>query len=97
MAPVLSAPGLVLYFLTTTFALIDWGMSLQPEWYSSIYGVLIMIGQGVSAMSFMILVAAVISGRGEVEGLDKPETFNDLGNLLLAFVMLWAYVSFSSS
>jgi hypothetical protein len=57
--------------------------------------VLVIIGQGVSAMSFMILVAAMISGRGEVEGLDKPETFNDLGNLLLAFVMLWTYLSFS--
>ncbi len=90
-----SAPGLVLYFLSTSFALIDWGMSLEPEWYSSIYGVLIMIGQVVSTTAFMILVAAVISGRGEVEGLDKPETFNDLGNLLLAFVMLWTYISFS--
>lgn len=91
----LSAPGLVLYFLTVSFAFIDWGMSLQPEWYSSIYGVLIMIGQAVSAMAFMICVAAIISGQGEVEGLDKPETFNDLGNLLLAFIMLWAYISFS--
>ena len=70
-------------------------MSLQPEWYSSIYGVLVMIGQVVSTMAFMICVAAMISGRGEVEGLDKPETFNDLGNLLLAFTMLWAYISFS--
>ena len=70
-------------------------MSLEPKWYSTIYGVLLIIGQGVSAMAFMILVAAMISGRGEVEGLDKPETFNDLGNLLLAFTMLWAYLSFS--
>ena len=91
----LSAPGLVIYFLSVSFAFIDWGMSLQPEWYSSIYGVLFMIGQAVSTMAFMICVAALISGRGEVEGLDKPETFNDLGNLLLAFVMLWAYISFS--
>jgi predicted secreted protein len=90
-----SAPGLVVYFLTTSFAFIDWGMSLEPEWYSTIYGVLIMIGQVVSTMAFMILVAAVISGRNEVEGLDKPETFNDLGNLLLAFTMLWTYISFS--
>ncbi len=91
----LSAPGLVLYFLTSSLAFIDWGMSLQPEWYSSIYGVLVMIGQGVSTVAFMILVATIISRRGETEGLDTPETFNDLGNLLLAFVMLWAYLSFS--
>ena len=91
----LSAPGLVIYFLSASFALIDWGMSLEHHWYSTIYGVLIIIGQAVSTVAFMIGVAAVISRRGETEGLDTPETFNDLGNLLLAFVMLWAYVSFS--
>ena len=90
-----SGPGLVLYFLTVSFALIDWGMSLDPEWYSSIYGVLIIIGQGVSTIAFMILIAALIARRGETEGLDTPETFNDLGNLLLATVMFWAYISFS--
>lgn len=91
----LSGPGLVLYFLTVSFALVDWGMSLEPEWYSSIYGVLIIVGQGVSTIAFMILIAALISRRGETDGLDTPETFNDLGNLLLALVMLWAYISFS--
>ena len=91
----LSAPGLVAYFLTVSFALIDWGMSLEPKWYSSLYGVLLIIGQGISTMAFMILVASFIARRGETEGLDKPETFNDLGNLLLAFTMLWGYLSFS--
>ncbi|WP_435018748.1 hypothetical protein TA3x_000733 [Tundrisphaera sp. TA3] len=91
----LSAPGLVLYFLSVSFALVDWGMSLDPEWYSSIYGVLIIVGQGVSTMAFMILITALITGRGETDGLDTPETFNDLGNLLLAMTMLWAYISFS--
>ena len=91
----LSGVGLVIYFLSMSFALIDWGMSLEPAWYSTLYGVLLIIGQGISAIAFMILIAAIISRRGEVEGLDKPETFNDLGNLLLAFTMLWAYLSFS--
>ena len=91
----LSAPGLVIYFLSVSFALIDWGMSLEPKWYSTLYGVLLIIGQGISAMAFMILAAAAISRRGELEGLDKPETYNDLGNLLLAFTMLWGYLSFS--
>lgn len=90
-----SGGGLVIYFMSVSFALIDWGMSLEPAWYSSLYGVLLIIGQGVSAMAFMIIVAAIISRRGEVEGLDKPETFNDLGNLLLTFTMLWGYLSFS--
>ena len=91
----LSAPGLVLYFLTASLALIDWGMSLEPEWYSSLYGVLVIVGQGVSTMALMILITAAISRRGETEGLDTAETFNDLGNLQLAFVMLWGYLSFS--
>ena len=91
----LGAPGLVIYFLSVSFALIDWGMSLEPKWYSTLYGVLLIIGQGISTMAFMIMVTAVISKRGEVEGFDKPETFNDLGNLLLAFTMLWGYLSFS--
>jgi hypothetical protein len=91
----LSAPGLVIYFLSVSFAVIDWGMSLEPKWYSTLYGVLLMIGQVISATALMIIVAAVISRRGELEGLDKPETFNDLGNLLLAFTMLWGYLSFS--
>jgi hypothetical protein len=91
----ISAPGLVAFFLSVSFALIDWGMSLDPNWYSSLYGVLLIIGQGISTMAFMILVATFISRRGETEGLDTPETFNDLGNLLLAFTMLWGYLSFS--
>jgi hypothetical protein len=91
----LSGIGLVIYFISVSFALIDWGMSLEPAWYSTLYGVLLIIGQGVSSIAFMILIAAIISRRGELEGLDKPETFNDLGNLLLAFTMLWGYLSFS--
>ncbi len=85
----------MIYFLSTSLALVDWGMSLEPEWYSSLYGVLLIIGQGLSAIAFMIIVAAVISRRGETDGLDTPETFNDLGNLMLAFTMLWGYLSFS--
>ena len=90
-----SAPGLVVYFLTTSLALVDWGMSLEPEWYSSLYGVLLMIGQGLSTISLMIIVTALIARRGETNGLDTHETFNDLGNLMLAFTMLWGYLSFS--
>ena len=64
----LSAPGLVIYFLSVSFALIDWGMSLEPKWYSTLYGVLLIIGQAISAMAFMIIVAAVISRRGRARG-----------------------------
>ena len=90
-----SAPGIVVYFLTTSLALIDWGMSLEPEWYSSLYGVLLMIGQGLSSISLMIIMTALLARRGETDKLDTNETFNDLGNLMLAFTMLWGYLSFS--
>ncbi len=90
-----SAPALVVYFLSTSLALIDWGMSLEPEWYSSLYAVIWMIGQGLSTIALMIIVSAIISRRGETDGLDTRETFNDLGNLMLAFTMLWGYLSFS--
>ncbi len=90
-----SAPGLVIYFLTTSLALVDWGMSLEPDWYSSLYGVLLIIGQGLSTISLMIIMTAILCRRGETDGLDTNETFNDLGNLLLAFTMLWGYLSFS--
>ncbi len=59
-----SAPGLVIYFLSTSLALVDWGMSLEPEWYSSLYGVLLIIGQGLSTISLMIIVRRSSRGAG---------------------------------
>ena len=91
----LSAGGLVAYGLTITFASFDWLMSLEPGWYSTIYGVLIMGGQGLSAMAFMIGVLVWLSRRPPLDRIVVPAHFHDLGNLMLAFVMLWAYFSFS--
>ncbi len=91
----LSRGGLLLMGLTMTFAAIDWVMSLEPHWYSTIYGILIMGGQVLSAMAFVIPVAAVLARRGPLSGVIAVEQFHDLGKLLLAFVMLWAYFSFS--
>jgi hypothetical protein len=91
----LSGPGLVLLFLTGTFAAIDWIMSLEPDWYSTIFGAMIITGQGLSALALMILVASQLAGFRPLSELAKPNQFHDLGNLLLAFVMLWAYMSFS--
>src|SRR5262249_51226719 len=91
----LSAGGLVAYGLTITFASFDWLMSLDPHWYSTIYGVLIMGGQGLGAMAFLIAVLAWLSRRPPLDRIVVAAHFHDLGNLLLAFVMLWAYFSFS--
>ena len=91
----LSAPGLVVYGLTVTFAAFDWAMSLEPEWYSTIYGMLWMVGQTLSALAFAIAILALLSHTAPISRLSLPDNLHDLGNLLLAFVMLWAYLSFS--
>jgi hypothetical protein len=85
----------VLYFLSMTFAAVDWGMSLEPEWYSSIYGVMIMIGQGLTTLSAMVIVASLLARVRPLSELAQPDSFHDVGNLMLAFTMLWAYMSFS--
>jgi hypothetical protein len=91
----LSAAGLIVYGLTITFASFDWLMSLEPHWYSTIYGVLIMGGQGLSGMAFLIAVLVWLSRRPPLDRIVSKAHFHDLGNLMLAFVMLWAYFSFS--
>ncbi|HZS08776.1 MAG TPA: hypothetical protein VFD58_28330 [Blastocatellia bacterium] len=91
----LSGGGLVLYGLTITFASIDWVMSLQPEWYSTIFGLLLMGGQALSAMAFVISVLVLLAQYEPLAHAIRPGHLHDLGKLLLAFVMLWAYLSFS--
>lgn len=91
----LSGPGLVLYGLTATFAGVDWIMSLEPHWYSTIFGIIIIGGQGLSAMAFIIAVLAWLAQTKPMADVLLPRHFHDLGKLLLAFVMLWAYFAFS--
>jgi hypothetical protein len=89
----LAGPGLVLYGLTMHFAAFDWGMSLEPEWHSTLYGFLFIAGQAPAAMALLIIASASSPGSA-LERLAKPRLLFDLGNLLLAFVMVWAYLSF---
>jgi hypothetical protein len=91
----LSGPGLIVYGLAITFAAIDWLMSLEPHWYSTIFGVTLMVGQGLNAFAFAIIVAALLAGREPLSRVLSPVHFQDLGSLLLAFVMLWTYMAFS--
>jgi len=92
---ILGAPGLILLFLTGTFAMIDWVMSLDPTWYSTIFGAMMITGMGLETFAFIIFVTTLLADRGALEDLPTPARLRDLGNLLLAFVMLWAYVSYS--
>ena len=91
----LSGPGLVLYGLTVTFSSIDWVMSIEPKWYSSIYGMIFMVSYGLVALAFVVGVVYFLARREPLASVSAPWVFQDLGNLLLAFVMLWAYTSFS--
>ena len=91
----LSGPGLVLYVLTATFAAVDWMMSLEPHWFSTIYGILVIVGQLLVALAFAIAVVALLADTPPLSQVISPAHFHDLGNLLLAFVMLWAYMAFS--
>jgi hypothetical protein len=91
----LSAPGLMLYVLTVTFAAIDWIMSLEPHWYSTLYGVVILAGQILATLAFAIVLITWLAEVPPVSTVLAPQHLHDLGNLLLAFVMFWAYIAFS--
>jgi hypothetical protein len=91
----LSGPGIILFVFTVTFASVDWVMSLDAEWFSTIYGLLFVAGWTLSAFSFVIAALAWLATRKPLEGIVRAPHFHDLGKLLLAFVMLWAYFSFS--
>jgi hypothetical protein len=91
----LAGPGIILYVFVMTFAAIDWVMSLSPHWASTIYGFLFVIGQLISSMALMITVLVLLSRTAPMAGLIQKRHLHDLGKLLLAFVMLWAYFGFS--
>ncbi len=91
----LSGGGIVFYTLAATFASVDWVMSLNPHWYSTLFGFLFVGGQGLSALAFTIIVSTSLVRRAPMASLLKPSHFHDLGKLSLAFVMLWAYFNFS--
>jgi hypothetical protein len=91
----LSGPGLVLYGLSVTFSVIDWIMSLEPKWYSTIFGMIFIVSYGLAALAFVIIVANRIKDEAPLARVISADRFHDLGNLLLALVMLWAYMQFS--
>jgi hypothetical protein len=91
----LGAPGIVVYALTITFASIDWVMSLQPEWYSTIYPVMFSVGQLLNGYAFALTVLLLLADRPPFAGAINRAHMRDFGSLLLAFVMFWAYMSFS--
>jgi hypothetical protein len=91
----ISRGGLLLMGLTMTFASVDWMMSLEPHWFSTIYGVIFMAGSALTALAFGIVLAAAARAGTRLADAISPDQFHDLGKLLLAFTMLWAYFNFS--
>jgi hypothetical protein len=91
----LSAPGLIVYVFSVTFAATDWTMSLQPEWFSTIYGMLAVVGQVLAGLALAAVVLRMLAASGPLADVVAPRALNDLGNMILAFVVLWAYMSFS--
>jgi hypothetical protein len=89
-----SGPVLGLYGITVTFGSFDWLMSLDPHWFSTIFGVLIVAGQAVTALSFAIVVLAFLVQMPPFSLLVTQGHFEDLGNLLLTAVIFWAYIAF---
>ena len=90
-----AALGLPMIVLTLTFCSIDWVMSLEPKWYSSMFGITFVVSCGLSAYAYVTFLLTQLAKTKAMAGILKPSHFRDLGNLMLAFVMFWAYTGFS--
>jgi hypothetical protein len=90
----LSGIGIALFVLTVTFATFDWGMSLDPHWFSSIYGALYIVGSGLITLCFMVIVMNMLTRTEPLSRIVAVDQFHDLGTLMFAFTVLWAYMSF---
>ena len=90
-----SGPGLILWGIAVTYSCIDWVMSIESHWFSTIFGMLFMVIGALTALCFVIFVLRMFSDEQPLKDCVTPAQYNDLGNLMLTFVMLWAYLSFS--
>ena len=92
---ILSGAGLVIYSLTVTFAMVDWTMSVNPHWFSTMWGPLYMAGQGLSAFALAVVVVILLAQTGPLRHIVTAHHLHDLGKFLFAFLMLHAYLAFS--
>jgi hypothetical protein len=90
-----SAPALVLFVITVTLASVDLLMSLEPEWYSTIYGMHTIVGMVLTALAFCVLLLNSLSERPPFAGLLTTRHSHHIGNMMFAFTILWAYMAFS--
>jgi hypothetical protein len=91
----MSSIGLVIYSLTISFAIIDWVMSLQARWISTIYGMIFMASEALSALCFCVVIETILAKRKPMSEYLTDTEVHDHGKLILAFVMVWTYFNFS--
>ncbi len=90
-----SAPAIILFGLTLTFAGFDWVMSLDPEWASTIFGVYMFAGAAVTSLATITGIALLLRSAGLLKSIITYEHYHDLGKLTFGFVVFWAYIAFS--
>jgi hypothetical protein len=91
----MSGPGLILWGVAVTYSCVDWVMSIESHWFSTIYGMIYMVIGALTALCFVTFILRMLSDEEPLKDSVTPAQYNDLGNLMLTFVMLWAYLSFS--
>jgi hypothetical protein len=91
----LSAIGEVIYFVLMSLAAVDWIMSREPHWISTVFGFIVVISQALTAICFLTLMIALFADDPPLKDAIRPDYLNDLGNVMLTFVILWAYLSFA--
>ena len=90
-----SGPTMVVYALVVTFAVVDWMLTLDPHWFSTIWGLLFVAGWALSCFCFVVANLAYLSDKAPMNRVVGKRHFHDLGKLMLALVMVWAYFNFS--
>jgi hypothetical protein len=90
-----SGPGLIIFAFTISFAAIDWVMSLDPSWISTIYGLLFVAGELLAGLCFAVVIERILFKYKPMSLLLRPDFVHDHGKFMLTFIMLWAYFSFS--
>jgi hypothetical protein len=91
----ISAPGIVIFALTITFAAFDWLMSLDPHWYSTIFGLYIFAGSFLSVLAFLVIIATALRKKKVLSDIITIEHYHDLGKFLFGFTIFWGYMAFS--
>src|ERR1035441_9630233 len=91
----MAGPGLLFWGFSVTFMVVDWVLSVDPMWFSTIFGMLFMVSQALTAMAFLITLMVLLYKQRPMSEVLTQRHLHDLGKFLLALVMVWAYFSFS--